>query len=249
MPEFVAPDGHLHRVRLLLRVLRLVGRARARYVDMIVERLALGPDEPRGRAGVERRLSPAALPPHGHPGARHRAGTRTSPRPRSTAASRRSSSSSGTISGVGSPASAAGRPRARATTCSRRYPTSTTSSAGSPRCCADDGTATFEFPHVATLLEHVEYDTIYHEHFSYFSLIAIREIFGAQGLALVDVEEMPTHGGSLRVYLAPCRGGSRRADAAVGALLAREDAAGLRDPDVPPVRRGVASRSVHCSNC
>src|SRR5262245_7211385 len=52
------------------------------------------------------------------------------------------------------------------------------------------GTATFEFPHLAKLIEHLEYDTIYHEHFSYFSLHAIRSIFAAQGLALVDVEEL-----------------------------------------------------------
>ena len=73
--------------------------------------------------------------------------------------------------------------------------------AGVKALLAEGGTATFEFPHLATLIEHLEYDTIYHEHFSYFSLLAIREIFGAQGLAVVDVEEIPTHGGSLRVFL------------------------------------------------
>ena len=102
--------------------------------------------------------------------------------------------------------------------------------AGVAALLAEGGTATFEFPHLATLVEHLEYDTIYHEHFSYFSLYAIREIFGAQGLAVIDVEEISTHGGSLRVYFA-------RADEApevspaVGALIEREDAAGLRDPE------------------
>ena len=79
----------------------------------------------------------------------------------------------------------------------------------------DGGTATFEFPHLATLVEQLEYDTIYHEHFSYFSLSRSGEIFGAQGLDVVDVEELPTHGGSLRVYFAPRQGGPRRADRAV----------------------------------
>ncbi len=91
------------------------------------------------------------------------------------------------------------------------------------------GTATFEFPHLARLIEHLEYDTIYHEHFSYFSLHAIRSIFERAGLALVDVEEIPTHGGSLRVYLrhapeavAPSQEVSR--------VLSAEDREGLRDP-------------------
>jgi SAM-dependent methyltransferase len=91
---------------------------------------------------------------------------------------------------------------------------------------APGGTATFEFPHLVQLLDHVEYDTIYHEHFSYFSLYTIREIFAAHGLAVVDVEELPTHGGSLRVYAAHADGGQAVAPA-VGDLLAREEARGL----------------------
>ena len=90
------------------------------------------------------------------------------------------------------------------------------------------GTATFEFPHLATLIEHVEYDTIYHEHFSYFSLHAIRSIFGAQGLSLVDVEELSTHGGSLRVFLQHADAGTEPSDA-VDEILAREDEQGLLD--------------------
>ena len=72
--------------------------------------------------------------------------------------------------------------------------------AGVKLLLADGGTATFEFPHLATLIDHLEYDTIYHEHFSYFSLFAICKIFGAQGLDVIDVEEISTHGGSLRVF-------------------------------------------------
>ena len=65
---------------------------------------------------------------------------------------------------------------------------------------ASDGTATFEFPHLLRLLDGVQYDTIYHEHYSYFSFRTITTILEKHGLAVYDVEELPTHGGSLRVY-------------------------------------------------
>jgi SAM-dependent methyltransferase len=102
--------------------------------------------------------------------------------------------------------------------------------AGVKSLLAAGGTATFEVPHVARLLERVEYDTIYHEHFSYFSLHTLAEIFGAQGLALVDVEELETHGGSLRSFFVHAEEGTG-ASPAVDALLAREEAAGLRTPE------------------
>jgi SAM-dependent methyltransferase len=85
------------------------------------------------------------------------------------------------------------------------------------------GTATFEFPHLLQLIEHTEFDTIYHEHFSYFSLLAVAPVFERHGLGVVDVEELPTHGGSLRLYVRhEGRPGKR-----VEELLARERAAGL----------------------
>jgi SAM-dependent methyltransferase len=62
------------------------------------------------------------------------------------------------------------------------------------------GTVTIEFPHLLKLIEHVEFDTIYHEHFSYISLLAIEKVLGQHGLCLYDVEELPTHGGSLRIF-------------------------------------------------
>ena len=62
------------------------------------------------------------------------------------------------------------------------------------------GTITLEFPHLMRLLEHTQFDTIYHEHFSYLSLYAVDRIFKAAGLRICDVEELSTHGGSLRVY-------------------------------------------------
>lgn len=62
------------------------------------------------------------------------------------------------------------------------------------------GTITLEFPHLMQLIEHSQFDTIYHEHFSYLSLYAVEQIFNRAGLKVWDVEELPTHGGSLRVY-------------------------------------------------
>ena len=94
---------------------------------------------------------------------------------------------------------------------------------------APGGTTTFEFPHLARLLEGVQYDTIYHEHFSYFSLASISAIFAEHGLDVVDVEELPSHGGSLRVYGAHASEG-REPSRAVEELLAREGEEGLREP-------------------
>ncbi len=64
----------------------------------------------------------------------------------------------------------------------------------------DDGVITMEFPHLLQMIEHNEFDTIYHEHFSYLSFYTTKKIFESQGLELFDVEEIPTHGGSLRIY-------------------------------------------------
>ena len=64
----------------------------------------------------------------------------------------------------------------------------------------DRGVITMEFPHLMRLCDGCQIDTIYHEHFSYFSLIAVEKIFAAHGLTIFDVEELPTHGGSLRIF-------------------------------------------------
>ena len=90
------------------------------------------------------------------------------------------------------------------------------------------GTVNLEFPHFLRLISEVQFDTVYHEHFSYLSLTAVSSIFEKAGLKVIDVEEIPTHGGSLRVY------GARTDDArtpteAVAAVLAREQAAGLTE--------------------
>jgi SAM-dependent methyltransferase len=89
------------------------------------------------------------------------------------------------------------------------------------------GTITLEFPHVMRLIEHAQFDTVYHEHFSYLSLYTVARIFEAAGLRAWNVEELSTHGGSLRLY--GCHADdSRPASAAVGALLAEEARQGLQ---------------------
>lgn len=100
---------------------------------------------------------------------------------------------------------------------------------GAKLLLAPRGAITMEFPHLLRLVAENQFDTIYHEHFSYFSLHSIRSIFGARGLELVDVQELPSHGGSLRVFLRHSGTGASAAPA-VEALLAREDEQGLRDP-------------------
>mgnify|MGYP001198484922 CR=1 FL=1 len=83
------------------------------------------------------------------------------------------------------------------------------------------GAITLEFPHIARLIEENQFDTIYHEHFSYFSLLTIEKMAERHGLKVFDVEELPTHGGSLRVYLTHAANAIRR-EPRVDALLERE---------------------------
>jgi hypothetical protein len=90
------------------------------------------------------------------------------------------------------------------------------------------GVVTLEFPHVAKLIDENQFDTIYHEHFSYFSLITIVHLAAKHGLKVIDVEELPTHGGSLRVFLAH-RDSAHMPRPAVDALIAREQDDGLLD--------------------
>lgn len=92
---------------------------------------------------------------------------------------------------------------------------------------APDGLLTLEFPHLLRLIEQNQFDTIYHEHFSYFSLHTVREIFERHNLSLVDVEEIATHGGSMRIHVKHENEFSGATDA-VGKVLRDEEAAGLR---------------------
>ena len=89
------------------------------------------------------------------------------------------------------------------------------------------GVATFEFPHLLRLLDESQFDTIYHEHFSYLSLTAVERIFGRNGLTVFDVEELSTHGGSLRVYAQRAETGSHLVTPSVPAMLEQERQAGL----------------------
>ena len=90
----------------------------------------------------------------------------------------------------------------------------------------DEGTVTLEFPHLLRLIERRQYDTIYHEHYSYLSLLTSSRALETAGLRVVDVEELGTHGGSLRVYARPAENGGEPS-ARVKAVLAAEEAAGL----------------------
>ena len=90
------------------------------------------------------------------------------------------------------------------------------------------GVATFEFPHLMQLMALNQFDTIYHEHFSYLSLIAVQRIFAANGLTVFDVEEHPTHGGSLRVFAQRTDTGKQPISDRVAKMLRAEDAIGIQ---------------------
>lgn len=100
--------------------------------------------------------------------------------------------------------------------------------AGAAAVLKPTGTLTLEFPHLQRLIEGNQFDTIYHEHFSYFSLLAVERILAAHQLVLFDVEELWTHGGSLRVYARPVADGSRPVSARVNELRDREQTLGYR---------------------
>ena len=93
--------------------------------------------------------------------------------------------------------------------------------AGLAEILADEGVLTLEFPHLQQLVDHNQFDTIYHEHFSYFSFTTARAVLAKPGLRIFDVEELPTHGGSLRIYA--CREGAAHEETPrVAELLRRE---------------------------
>jgi SAM-dependent methyltransferase len=91
------------------------------------------------------------------------------------------------------------------------------------------GIVTMEFPHLLQLMEYSQFDTIYHEHFSYFSFLSVEQVFARHGMKIFDVDELPTHGGSLRIYV--CHNGDESKSMEAGArdLKAREVDAGFGD--------------------
>ena len=97
---------------------------------------------------------------------------------------------------------------------------------------ADDGVNTMEFPHLMRLIEGNQFDTIYQEHYCYFSLSTINQVYRAHGLTIFDVEELPTHGGSLRIYARHTEDPSKPVQPAVPQLLSREIEAGYQRLDV-----------------
>lgn len=102
--------------------------------------------------------------------------------------------------------------------------------AGFTRLLKPQGVATFEFPHLLRMVQENQFDTAYHEHYSYLSLTAVERILAANGLMVFDVEELPTHGGSLRVFAQRRDTGQNAATPAVTALLTAEAQAGIAAP-------------------
>lgn len=99
--------------------------------------------------------------------------------------------------------------------------------AGLKSVLKSEGTITLEFPHLMRLIEHIQFDTVYHEHFSYLSLYSVCKIFEDAGLRIYDVDELPTHGGSLRIY--GCHTEDKRlTDDAVPKLLEKETRRGMQ---------------------
>jgi 2-polyprenyl-3-methyl-5-hydroxy-6-metoxy-1,4-benzoquinol methylase len=93
-----------------------------------------------------------------------------------------------------------------------------------------DGVATFEFPHLLALMAGAQFDTLYHEHYSYLSLTAVQTLCERNGLEVFDVSSLPTHGGSLRVFVQRADGSRRPLQAAVQATLDAELSAGVKTP-------------------
>ncbi|HEX7887145.1 MAG TPA: class I SAM-dependent methyltransferase [Phenylobacterium sp.] len=102
--------------------------------------------------------------------------------------------------------------------------------AGFPQVLKAEGVLTFEFPHLLNLIEQVQFDTIYHEHYSYLSLLAVEQVLAAHRLRVFDVERLPTHGGSLRLFCCHQAAGHEETDG-LRAARASEAAAGLHRPE------------------
>jgi SAM-dependent methyltransferase len=99
---------------------------------------------------------------------------------------------------------------------------------GLARVLKRDGVISIEVPHLLRMIERTEFDTIYHEHFSYFSLLSCRDALSRRGLRIFDVEELDTHGGSLRIWASHAEAADHRPETdAVARVLADEDDAGL----------------------
>lgn len=94
----------------------------------------------------------------------------------------------------------------------------------------DTGVITMEFPHLMQLVDNNQFDTVYHEHFSYLSFHTVQQIFASKGLEMFDVEEIPTHGGSLRIFAKHQEDNSKTISPNVAALLNKEASKGMNSP-------------------
>lgn len=103
--------------------------------------------------------------------------------------------------------------------------------AGLKELLVPSGVITLEFPHLLQLIKNSQFDTIYHEHFSYLSLLAVEKIFAAHGLMVFAAEELPTHGGSLRVFGQHAENSARPTEPSLAVVRAKEQAAGLGSAD------------------
>ncbi len=90
-----------------------------------------------------------------------------------------------------------------------------------------EGVVTIEFPHLLQMMQHNQFDTIYHEHFSYLSFTTVEKVFAKHGMKLFDVQELPTHGGSLRIYAAHSEDDTKAVTRVVDDLRGRENKAGF----------------------
>ena len=197
LPAYVSGEEHLLRLRLLLVVLRLVGRARKRYADAMIARLSLTPDslvtEVASNDGyLLQHFSAAGVPVLGVEPA---ATWRRRPAPRASGRRWRSSAPKPVAIAAGT----AGRIWWPANNVFAHVADIRGFAAGLRALVKDYGLVTLEFPHLLRLIESRQYDTIYHEHYSYLSLLTSRPLRCDAGLHVVDVEELTTHGGSLRV--------------------------------------------------
>jgi SAM-dependent methyltransferase len=128
--------------------------------------------------------------------------------------------------------------------------------AGMKRLLKRGGVITMEFPHLQRLMEQNQFDTIYHEHFSYFSFLTVEQVFAAHGLVLFDVEELPTHGGSIRIYACHSDDHSKPVGERPQQLRARELALGFDrlqtyqnfDEQVKSTKRKILSLLIELRN-
>ncbi|MCK4950306.1 MAG: methyltransferase domain-containing protein, partial [Gammaproteobacteria bacterium] len=107
------------------------------------------------------------------------------------------------------------------------------------------GFITMEFPHLLKLMEGVQFDTIYHEHFSYFSLMTVLQIFSKHGLSLFDIEELDTHGGSLRIYAQHTDTGPYKVKPGIDHILEQEEKYGMKNIDT---YTGFIRKVLHTKN-